>query len=187
MKYCIIALIASLVFVSCSQTKEFTIPTMSGTKIYSPNGVEMNVEKTDCLTKIKIKKNKFLDKTYCAYLLSYDDSTKMLVPFGMDYTLVPKSRAVWRNVGYGFCTAGIATFSVGFIGSLLGNVTNASWLHDGGKYSAIAGGVITGIGSTFSLFNSLKGDPFMHKTIRAKYNFDYRPRQMCNQDLFVER
>ena len=126
---------ASLVFVSCSQTKEFTIPTMSGTKIYSPNGVEMNVEKTDCLTKVKIKKNKFLDKTYCAYLLSYDDSTKMLVPFGMDYTLVPKSRAVWRNVGYCFCTAGIATFSVGFIGSLLGNVTNASWLHDGGKYS----------------------------------------------------
>lgn len=164
---------ASLLY-SCSTTEKLTIKGNPGTTVYTPTKKSLGVIGGDGRLQLEIPS----DDYYC-YLLTYDKTAGLYVPFGLDIRRnTHQMTKIAVGTGYTLTSIGLATGMTSLLGAAL-----ASKDEDDNTSSTL--GTIAGIGLAVGGIGAAIGAPAdsrLHQTM-YKYNISYLDNQRTNEDI----
>lgn len=158
---------------SCSTTEKFTISTLPGTKIYTPNNTVTHVGTTSQNGELGVT---VPSEMYCGYVLLQQEGSNVKIPIGIDYKKKRHTGTKFaRATGYTISSIGAGTALVSFL--CMGMAASQDDEENSSIFAktALLGAGIAGIGASFGA----PADARMRQTA-YDYNFGYEKVQRLN-------
>lgn len=161
----LVLIIFCAVITSCSTSQTISVFGNPGTEIYSPDMKKVGVVDNNGTANIKISSD-----DYYAYLMTYNQSTKELVPFALDY----------KYCGYygdDFLTyTGGTLVTAGLVGCIGGVAAFCTGADDIASQFLVAGGGATLLGTCIVMPGVFRSNQTQHE-----WKYKYLPRHQTNE------